>query len=167
LNTDSPSSGPPLSILPREGRLIGLDYGTVRVGVAISTPDQTIASPLEIYQRRSLPKDATYFAELVRENRAVGLVVGLPMHIGGEEGIKAREAREFGAWVAGLTGLPVDFADERYTSAIAEDMLREAGLTKARRKQRIDKLAAQIFLQSFLDSRQPRQMPETPPLGDE
>jgi putative Holliday junction resolvase len=139
--------------LPREGRLLGLDYGTKRVGVAISTPEQSFASPLETYTRRDRSRDETYFASLVRDHRIVGVVVGLPMHTGGEEGVKAGEARAFGKWISGVMQRPVDFADERFTSAIAEDMLREAGVSLSKWKARIDKIAAQIFLQAYLDAR--------------
>jgi putative Holliday junction resolvase len=83
----------------------------------------------------------------------VGLLVGLPLHTGGEEGIKAKEARAFGQWLGEATGLPVEFWDERCTTAAAEDSLREAGLSHRKRKDRRDRVAAQIILQSYLDSR--------------
>src|SRR5262245_37899720 len=89
--------------LPKIGRLLGLDYGTKRVGLAISTPEQTIASPLETYSRKTETHDSQYLTKVAREHRIVGIVVGLPMHTGGEEGIKAREAREFGEWVSTVT----------------------------------------------------------------
>jgi len=142
--------------LPAKGRLAGLDYGTRRIGVAVSTPEQTIASPHETYTRRSLSRDAEYLTQFIRENRIVGVVVGLPMHTGGEEGIKAAEAREFGAWVATTVNRPVAFWDERFTTAVASDLLREAGVPRSKRKARLDKLAAQILLQSYLDARPPR-----------
>jgi putative holliday junction resolvase len=139
--------------LPRPGRLLGLDFGTKRVGVALSTPEQTIASPLETYSRKSAGQDAEALARLVKEHRIVGIVVGLPMHTGGEEGIKAREARDFGQWVSAVAGRPVTFWDERFTTSVAQDLMREAGVPKSKWKERVDKLAAQILLQSFLDSR--------------
>jgi putative Holliday junction resolvase len=133
--------------------VLGVDYGTVRVGLAISDPDRIIASPLTTYARRNPTLDAEYFRTLVKAERVVGLVVGLAMHSGGEEGIKARECREFGAWLVETTGLPLAMWDERFTSSLAEDALLEAGLTKRRRKERIDRVAAQLILQGYLESR--------------
>ncbi|WP_417847969.1 Holliday junction resolvase RuvX [Thalassoglobus sp.] len=138
---------------PREGQLLGVDYGTVRVGLAISTREQNIASPLEIYNRRSEHQDGRYFAELVADYRIKGLVVGLPMHVNGEEGESARHAREYGHWLAEVTGgLPILFWDERYTSAVAEDHLIGVDLTRKQRKKRLDMIAAQIILQAYLDT---------------
>jgi len=134
------------------GRLLGVDFGTVRVGLAVSDPDRLIASPLETYVRRDAKADAAYFVNCVREERIVGLVVGLPLHTGGEEGIKAKEARAFGHWLGEATGLPVVYWDERCTTAAAEDALRDAGLSHRKRKDRLDRVAAQIILQSYLDA---------------
>jgi putative holliday junction resolvase len=136
---------------PAEGRLLGVDFGTRRVGLAVSTREQNISSPLEVYERKNPQIDARYFRELVQEERIVGLVVGLPMHVGGEEGQKAREAREYGAWLARTTGLPVSFWDERYTSAAADEFLINIDMSRKKRKRRLDMIAAQIILQGFLD----------------
>jgi len=140
------------SELPSAGRLAAIDYGTVRLGVAVTDPDQRLASPLENYTRRGAAADAKWLVELVKSERIEGIVIGLPIHISGDESQKSREARAFGKWVGDLTGLPVAFFDERYTSAQAEALLLDAELTKKRRKQRLDKLAAQILLASYLDS---------------
>lgn len=139
--------------VPRTGRLLGLDYGTKRVGIALSTPEQNLASPLENYTRFGPDTDAAFLRELVAEYRVVGLVVGLPVHMSGDEGEKAREAREYGRWAAAATGLPVAWWDERYTTLLAEEALISAGLSRKKREQRLDKLAAQIMLQAFLDRR--------------
>lgn len=80
------------------------------------------------------------------------VVVGLPVHLDGREGAKAAEARTFGRWLAEVTGLPVVFWDERFTTVEAEAALWEAGLTHARRKERRDRVAAQILLQGYLDA---------------
>ena len=138
--------------VPREGRLAGVDYGTVRIGVAICNAEQTLASPLENYNRRNQKKDAEFFQQLVEEERLVGFVVGLPVHLSGDESQKSIEAREFGKWLQELTGLPVTYYDERFTSVIAEEYLMSAELTKKKRKARLDKLAAQILLTSYLES---------------
>jgi putative Holliday junction resolvase len=145
-------------------RLLGVDYGHVRVGLAVSDADRRIASPLTTYQRRSREQDGSYFRTLV-ETEAVGqIVVGLPVHTSGREGQKAAEARAFGAWLGEVTGLPVVYHDERFTTVEAESALWEAGLTHKRRKARRDRVAAQIMLQSYLDAGCPEG--ETPgPLG--
>lgn len=138
--------------LPRTGRLAGIDYGTVRIGVAITDPDQGLASPLEIYTRRTAAADAAWIKRLVAEQRIVGFVVGLPVHTSGQESQKSREARRLGQWLAEQTGLPVRLFDERFTTAQAEALLLDADLTKKRRKERLDKLAAQILLAAYLES---------------
>jgi putative holliday junction resolvase len=137
---------------PRHGRLAGIDYGTVRIGVAVTDPDQRLASPLENYTRRGEAADAVWIKLLAVSERLVGFVVGLPVHTSGNESQKSVEARAFGQWLATQTGLPVLFFDERYTSAHAEALLLDAGLTSKRRKERLDKLAAQIMLAAFLES---------------
>lgn len=137
---------------PLRGRLLGVDFGTVRVGLAISDPDRLIASPFETYLRKDTKADAAYFARVVAAEKIVGLVVGLPLHTGGEEGIKAKEARDYGAGLAEATGLPVVFWDERCTTAAAEDALWDAGLSHRKRKDRRDRVAAQLILQGFLEN---------------
>lgn len=141
---------------PREGQLLGVDYGTVRVGLSISTREQTIASPLEIYQRRNETLDRKYFQEIVNDYRVKGLVVGLPMHVNGSEGATAFKAREYGTWISEMTGVPVLFWDERYTSSVAEEHMIGVDLTRKQRKKRLDMVAAQIILQSYLDTMQKR-----------
>jgi putative Holliday junction resolvase len=133
-------------------RLLGVDFGHVRVGLAVSDPDRKIAFPLTTYERRGRDADAAYFRTLVAEEAVGGLVVGLPVHLSGEEGKKAAEARAFGAWLAEATGLPVVFWDERFTTVEAESALWDAGLTHKQRKARRDRVAAQILLQAYLDA---------------
>jgi putative Holliday junction resolvase len=144
---------------PPQGRLAGIDYGTVRIGVAVSDPERILASPFEIYSRRSPQADAEYFRRLVREERIVGFVVGLPVHGSGEESQKSKEARQFGQWLHETIGVPVRFSDERYTSVQAEQSLREAKLSRQKRKQRLDKIAAQMILAAYLESSSPSKPP--------
>lgn len=145
-------SGDPVD-LPFEGRLAGVDYGTVRIGIAVSDPGQLLASPFENYTRQSAERDATFFRSLADEESIVGFVVGLPVHLSGDESEKSREAEAFGGWLHQVTNKPVAFHDERYTSVFAEQHLIVAKLSKKRRKARIDMLAAQAILKGFLDSR--------------
>ena len=141
-------------------RLLGVDPGSVRIGLAVSDPDRKLAFPLEIYARRGRDADAAFFRALVEREEVGGLVVGLPVHLDGREGTKAVEARQFGAWLAETTGLPVTLYDERFTTVQAESALWAAGLTHKRRRERRDKVAAQMLLQAYLDAGCP---PEAPP----
>jgi putative holliday junction resolvase len=148
----SASSEPGAAPLPDRGRLLGIDYGTKRVGLALSNAEQTIATPLETYLRRDARQDERHLVQKVAEYGVAGLVVGLPVHVSGDEGEKAREARAFGEWVAAVTQRPVCFTDERYTTALADEHLRAAHLSPKKRQTLRDKLAAQILLQSYLES---------------
>jgi putative Holliday junction resolvase len=139
--------------LPRKGRLLGIDFGTKRVGIAVSDLFQKLASPLHNYQRNGQQADSRFFRNLVEEYEVAGLVVGLPLHMSGDESQKSGEARRYAAWLAKTTGLPVGFQDERFTSSQAQNLMLEANLTKKQRAARIDKLAAQLILQAFLDAR--------------
>ena len=138
--------------LPRTGRLAGIDYGTVRIGIAITDPAQSLASPLEILTRRDQAQDERYFRTLAASEKIAGFVVGLPVHTSGEESQKSHEARQFAKWLGEITSLPVSLFDERYTTAHAEELLQDAGLTSKRRKARRDMLAAQILLVAYLES---------------
>lgn len=133
-------------------RIAGIDYGTVRIGVALGDLATGIAGPYETYARRNLEHDAKYFCELAVAERIVRFVVGLPVHLDGHESQKSREAREFGQWLGQTTGVQVDYFDERFTSVEAESILAAADLTKKRRKARIDQLAAQIMLTAYLET---------------
>jgi putative Holliday junction resolvase len=140
--------------------ILGVDYGSVRIGLAGSDPERKLAFPISAYRRRSRREDARFFRSLADAFGQV--VVGLPVHLNGREGAKAREARAFGQWLGEITGLPVVFWDERFTSLEAEQLLLSAGLTSKRRKARRDKVAAQILLQSYLDAGCPPEQPVGP-----
>lgn len=137
-------------------RLLGVDFGTVRVGLAITDAELRMASPLSTYTRKDRDSEARFFKELVEEEEVAVIILGLPIHLSGHEGGKAHEARKYGQWLTELTGLPVIFWDERFTSVEAEGFLQSAGLTSKRRKARRDRVAAQILLQSYLDAGCPK-----------
>ena len=143
-----------MSDFPPEGRLAGIDFGTVRIGVAISDPARTLASPYENYTCRDKAADARYFQQLVAEESIVGFVIGLPIHTTGQESQKSHEPRQFAQWLSEVTHRPICFYDERYTTREATFLLEEAQLTKKQRKQRLDMLAAQLLLAAFLESSQ-------------
>lgn len=133
--------------------MAGIDYGHVRIGIALSDPGRTIVSPLENYTRRSSEQDAQRFRLLVAEQQVTRFVVGLPIHLDGRESEKSQEARTFGAWLSETTGVPVEYFDERFSSCEAEQLLLGADMTRKKRKKRRDMLAAQIILSSYLESR--------------
>ena len=148
--------------MKKKGRLLGVDYGKVRVGLAVSDPDRILASPLTTYERRNPELDAAYFEDLVKKEDIAEIIIGLPVHTSGAEGESAAHARKFGEWLKKLTGLPCIYWDERFTTVEAESSLLSAGLTNKRRKARRDRVAAQILLQAYLEAGCPA---ETEPGG--
>ena len=137
---------------PSPGRIAGIDYGTVRIGIALTDARRQIASPHENYTRRGPQGDAQRFVRLVKEEDVKLFVVGLPVHLDGRESQKSQEARQFAQWLGKATGVPVELFDERFTSSQAEQLLLAAELTSKRRKARMDMLAAQILLTAYLES---------------
>ena len=133
-------------------RILAIDPGKVRVGLAICDVDRTIASPLALYTRRDAVQDTKYFKALVAEEKIGSLLIGLPVYMSGDEGPQAKLARAFGALLVEWTGLPVRYWDERYTTRFADAILWDAGLTHKKRKERRDPVAAQILLASYLEA---------------
>jgi putative pre-16S rRNA nuclease len=133
------------------GRLLAIDYGERRVGLAISDPTGTIASPAGAILRRA--KQRPPVAEIVRRAQALearGFVIGLPLDGDGNETPRCVEARSVGAELTKRTGLPVEFIDERYSTAAALRAIHEMGGSKKDRKADVDSLAATIILQQAL-----------------
>lgn len=153
------------SDLPTTGRLAALDYGTVRLGIAITDPDQRFVSPLENYTRRSGPLDLAWLKALIQQERIIGLIIGLPLHLSGAESEKSREARAFAAELTSQLSIPIVLFDERFTTSQANELLAEAGFTMKQRKERRDKLAAYVLLQSYLESNRAPAAPT--PLDDQ
>jgi putative Holliday junction resolvase len=137
------------------GRLLALDVGDVRIGLAVCDRDRLMASPYDQYTRRSDAKDAEFFRQLVAAEQIVGLVVGLPINMNGTEGPKAVAYRKYGEWLAGVLSLPVAFIDERLTTHAAQGMLIDAGVSRQKRRERLDKLAATLILQAYLEANRP------------
>jgi len=133
-------------------RILAIDPGKARMGLAISDPERRIASPLTTWQCRDRAQDGRFLQKTITDEQIGLIVIGLPVHLSGKEGGQARAAREFGAWLAKLTGVPCVFSDERFTSREAETHLWDAGLTHKQRKARRDRVAAQILLQAYLDA---------------
>ncbi len=140
--------------LPRSGRLLALDWGEVRLGLALSEETQALASPLETLVRRKGKRfPMARFLELVDAHRPVGLLVGLPLTGEGEEGASAAAAREMAEALERRTGLPLELWDERLTTARALALIREQGGSTRGRRGDVDALAAAVLLQHYLDAR--------------
>ena len=138
----------------REGRVAAVDYGRRRMGIAVCDRERILASPFTVRQpgkNRRLEED--FFRRLVAEEELVGFVVGLPLHADGRESEMSAETRRFAGWLASATGLPVEFQDERYTSAAAAGRLAGVGLSRGSKKARSDAVAAQIMLETWMARR--------------
>lgn len=140
------------SRLPCPGRLLGVDFGTVRIGLAISDVEQKISSPLDVYHRQPATRMAQYFRELLGLERVVGLVVGLPIHTSGQASEKSRQATDFAIWLHDATQVPVVLYDERFTTALARELLGQTNLSGKKRKERLDKIAAHVLLGAYLEA---------------
>lgn len=152
---------PPAAEGPSSGRIAGIDFGTKRIGVAITDRDQLLASPYENYDVCGREQDAVWFCEFVERERIAFFVVGLPVHLSGDESQKSLEARQFGDWLGHVTKKPVQYFDERYTSKHAKGLLQDANLTKKKRRRRLDMLAAQLMLTAYLESDRDNREPGT------
>jgi putative Holliday junction resolvase len=135
-------------------RALGIDPGSKRIGIAVSDRSGTIASPLMVLQRsRSRQHDLQQIAALVRDEEAEVVVVGLPLNMDGSQGRAAQLAIDEARRLATVVGVPVEMHDERRTTVSADRSMLEAGLDAPARRQRVDKVAAAIMLQSWLDGR--------------
>jgi putative Holliday junction resolvase len=134
------------------GRVLGLDPGQRRIGVAVSDSTRTIASPIRFIDAKTDAVDRT-LRDVCEEYEITLVVVGLPVNLDGSEGPSAKAAREFASRVAEATGCDVEFQDERYTSKTAEAALIEGGVRRRARKEKRDQVAAAVMLQSYLDRR--------------
>ena len=141
----------PTSEFPTSGRIAAIDYGTVRIGVAVCDPDRILASPLEVYAVRGPRHDGDYFRQMAKLERLTGFVVGLPIHCDGGESQKSRECRQFAKWLNEITGLPVRLFDERFSTATAKQRL-GGGLSRQKKKRKLDAVAALVLLESFLEA---------------
>jgi putative holliday junction resolvase len=140
--------------LPESGRLLAVDWGEVRIGLALSDETQTLATPLEtLVRRREKRFPMGRFLELVGAHRPTGVVVGLPLTGEGTEASSARSARQLAAELATRSGLPVELWDERMSTARALATIREQGGSTRGRRDEVDSLAAAVLLQHYLDAR--------------
>ena len=134
-------------------RIMALDIGEKRVGIAVSDPDERVASPLVVLPAAEVQACAKSFQRVLEDWEPELLLCGLPTTLAGEEGPQAVRVRAFAQDVSARVGLPLEFADERLSSSQAKRSLREKGLSEKVMRGKVDMIAASLFLQAWLDAR--------------
>lgn len=137
---------------PPSGRVLGLDLGDARIGVAVSDPDRRLAVSVGTVHVGQPPGELKAVAALVREHEATLVVLGLPLSMSGDQGPAARHAAAFADALGSVLDVPVMFQDERLSTAEAERVLRAAGVRGPERRKVIDRSAAAVILQAWLDA---------------
>lgn len=135
----------------RSSKLIGLDLGTKTIGIAFSDIGLSIATARETLQRTKFTKDAEYLAQLITDEDVFAIVLGMPLNMDGSEGPRAQSTRAFARNIEKIVDLPIVFQDERLSTVAAEQAMLEADVSRKKRSERIDAVAAAIILQSALD----------------
>ena len=139
--------------MSEKGRILALDLGKKRIGMALSDELGITAQGLPTLERRNKRADFAALASVVRDNDVRQIVLGLPLRLSGEEGSQADWVRSFAVELQGHVNVPVDLRDERWTSKQAERVLMGSGIRNEDRKPAIDRISAVILLQDYLDSR--------------
>lgn len=134
-------------------RILGIDYGTKRLGLALSDEDEILASPLPVRVRTTIKEDLHFLAGLIREKQVGKIVLGLPLNMNGSQGEMARAVQDFAGQLRRACNIPVILFDERLTTSEAERVLVQADISRKKRKNLRDGLAAVLILQGYLDSR--------------
>lgn len=137
----------------KANRIMGLDYGDVRIGIALSDVTHLIATGLETYTRKTNKLDIAHINKLIVENNVNLVVFGLPLNMDGSEGLRVVKTKSFAEKLKAESGVEVDFYDERLSSVDAEEILLSAGLRRDKRKEVIDKVASTLILQGYLDKK--------------
>ena len=140
-----------IAALAKGQRLMGLDVGEKTIGIAVSDTTFTIATPVETLQRKKFTTDVERLKALVIERQAGGFVLGLPINMDGSEGPRCQSVRAFANNLLGKLDLPLAFWDERLSTAAVTRTMIDADLSRERRAELVDKLAAAYILQGFLD----------------
>jgi putative Holliday junction resolvase len=138
--------------IDRNGRVLGLDLGTKTIGLALSDAGRMIATPYETVKRTKLKADLARLSDIITQEGVAALVLGLPFNMDGSEGPRCQATRQFADDLGKVIDLPLTFWDERLSTYAAEQMLIEADLSRKRRQEVIDKVAAAVILQGCLDS---------------
>ncbi len=141
----------PLTDLPPIGKLLGLDLGTKTIGVAISDSLRMSATPLTTIRRSKFTQDAEQLDKLIEENKVIGIVLGLPLNMDGSEGPRVQSTRAFARNLSARISIPIVFWDERLSTSAVTRTLIEADVSRSKRAQVVDKLAASYILQGALE----------------
>jgi len=139
----------------QNGRVLALDLGKKRIGLAVSDELGLTAQGLETLERTNIREDLARLSQLIASKNVSLILVGQPLHMSGREGRQVAYTRDFAGRLKKLTGLPVQFWDERLTTVEAQRVLRQSGIGIQKRAQAVDRLAAVILLESYLDSLHP------------
>ena len=134
-------------------RVMALDYGDVRIGIALSDVTRFLASGYENYTRKSLEEDCKHIAQIAKDNNVKVIVLGLPLNMDGSQGVRVEKTYKFADVLKNYTDAKIDYLDERLTSVSAEKILISADVSRKKRKEVLDKLSATIILQDYLDVR--------------
>lgn len=135
-------------------KILGVDFGLKRVGLAVCDSLHILATPLPVYYTKSMRNSIDHVARVSKEQEVGGVVVGLPLNLDGSESVQSGRARAFARNLQKVTGLPVELFDERLTTVEANELLIEAGISKAAdRAKLIDSMSAKVILQSFIESK--------------
>jgi putative pre-16S rRNA nuclease len=138
-----------------QSRVLALDLGKRRIGLALSDELGVTAQGLETLERTNIREDLSRISQLASERGVSLILIGNPLHMSGREGRQAEYARDFGERLRAASGIPVEYWDERLTTVAAQRVLRESGISIEKRAKAVDRLAAVILLESYLDSRNP------------
>lgn len=132
-------------------KTMGIDFGLARIGIAFSDDTKFLASPYMTYKRKDEQQDLEFFVNLINEKNVDEIVCGLPYNMQGEEQVIAQKTRDFMQKLQNVINLKIEFVDERLSSSLAEEMLKETERDWKKRKEKLDAVAASIILQDYLD----------------
>lgn len=135
-------------------RLLGLDVGEVRIGVAVSDPLGKTAQPTTVIVRKNIQADTEELHKIIKQYHIEKVIVGLPLNLDGSLGVQGEAVKSFAGEVEGKIDIPLEFYDERLTTRAARKVLLEGNTSRARRKKVVDKLAAALILQGYLNSKE-------------
>ena len=138
-------------------RTLALDFGSKRIGLALSDPEGIIASPQGVLKRGKLEDDLTSLADMVKKQQVAQIVIGLPVHMNGSQGKGVSAVKRFAEVLQSRVTVPIDFFDERLTSVEASRALRESGYKGKKNADKVDSVAAAILLRAYLASRESKQ----------
>ena len=134
-------------------RKMGIDYGDKRIGIAFTDLLGLISSAYDVYENKNTETSLSYLSELAKEKNVDEIVIGLPLSMDGSENERTAVTKSFGEKLSNLSGIKVVYEDERLSSYEAEEILKEAKLPWEKRKQILDKISAQVILQSYLNNK--------------